>query len=55
MVVIHAGYDVGLVEEFLLHEFVDHFLVILELMIQRSLQGTVQDILAGNNTDGTKT
>lgn len=42
----------GLVDESLLHEFVDHFPNIM--VLQRSLQGAVQDMLAGNNMDGTK-
>ncbi|KAL8788552.1 MAG: hypothetical protein Q9213_001625 [Squamulea squamosa] len=43
---VRAGCDHSLVDESLLRRFVDCFLHILELMVRRSLQGTVQDVLA---------
>ncbi|KAL8677967.1 MAG: hypothetical protein Q9186_005633 [Xanthomendoza sp. 1 TL-2023] len=49
MLNVEAAYDRNLIEESLLHQFLDCFLGILESMVQRSWNGTVRDLLADNN------
>ncbi|KAL8845760.1 MAG: hypothetical protein Q9221_009099 [Calogaya cf. arnoldii] len=54
MISVVAGCDDGLVEESLLRRFVDRFLGILELMVQRSLKGTVKEMLVGKEVKKTE-
>ncbi|KAL8798624.1 MAG: hypothetical protein Q9182_006518 [Xanthomendoza sp. 2 TL-2023] len=46
---IEAAHDDNVVEEPLLHRFIDCFLNILETMVRRSLKGTVRELLADIN------
>lgn len=51
---VEAGYDGDLLERSLVRQFIDLFLDILESMVQRSLEGTVEDMLVGKNVKKTE-
>ncbi|KAI4230604.1 MAG: hypothetical protein LQ349_006158 [Xanthoria aureola] len=51
---VEAGYDGDLLERSLVRRFVDLFLDILESMVRRSLEGTVEDMLVGKTVKKTE-
>ncbi|CAL8581072.1 hypothetical protein XPA_006775 [Xanthoria parietina] len=51
---VEAGYDGDLLERSLVCRFVDLFVDILDSMVRRSLEGTVEDMLAGKTVKKTE-
>ena len=45
---VRAGYDEGLIKEAMVHQLVGRFLDILGFILERSLRGTLQDVLERN-------